>query len=89
MDGGSFYGPGMSLSRSPIPGMSYPCTHPFPSGSYEHVAPTQQAAGVDRPPDTSFGQKLDQVVSLICKQAQETAHIKEELTVLRSEMSKI
>ena len=89
MDGGAFYGPGMSLSRSPIPGMSYPRAHPFPSGSYEHVAPTQQAAGVDQPPDLSFGQKLDQVVSLIRKQAQEMARIKEEFTVLRSEMSKI
>ena len=90
MDGGLFYGPGISLSRSPIPGMSYPRAHPFPSGSYEHAAPTQAAvASESRFSDISFGQKLDQVVSLIREQVQETATIKEELSALRSEMSEI
>ena len=57
---------------------------------YEHAAPTQAAvASESRFSDISFGQKLDQVVSLIREQAQETATIKEELSALRSEMSEI
>ena len=86
MDGGSFYGQGVSLSRSAVPGMSYP----FPSASYE---PTSHAAGTpflkNWFADISFTQKVDQIVSLVREQAKETATIKEELSALRSEMNKI
>ena len=83
MDGGSFYGQGVSLSRSAVPGMNYP----FPSGSFKPAA-TSRAAGA---PFLEIGvtQKLDHIVSLFKEQAKETATIKEELSALRSEMNEI
>ena len=93
MDGGSFYGQGVSLSRSPVPGMSHQPAHPFPSLSYEHVPSSSHAAGSSfcesRFSDISFSQKLDQVISLVREQAKETATVKEELSALRSEMNEI
>ena len=90
MDGGSFYSRGMSLnlSRSPAPGMAYSPMQPF---APEHM-PLASSAGMhveQRFPEIGFGQKLDQVVSLIREQVSETASIKEELCSLRSEMNEL
>ena len=89
MDGGSFYGQGVSLSRSSVPGMSYP----FLLYRTSTRPPPTRAAGApfceSRFSDISFAQKLDQVVSLVREQANETATIREELSALRSEMNEI
>ena len=56
-------------------------------------APPTRAAGApfweSRFSDISFAQKLDQVVSLVREQVNETATIREELSALRSEMNEI
>lgn len=88
MDGGSFYSQGVSLSRSQIPGMGYSSMPP--SGSYrsEHI-PLASSSSHGAGMEIGFGQKLDQIASLICEQAKETASMKQELRSLKCEMEEL